>query len=147
MADQLTAPGPVTGHVAGDEADIPWRSFAVVAVAVLAVATGLTLAVVRADPPAGSMAGGDPAAAVRLPGATTPPPGPATAPPSPAPATRTATRTTPAAPGRRPEYVVYQGQTLSALAARFGTTVAALVELNGITDPDLIFPGQRIRVR
>lgn len=39
-------------------------------------------------------------------------------------------------------YTVRSGDTLSGIAGRFGTTVAALVSLNGIKDPNLIFPGQ-----
>ncbi len=39
-------------------------------------------------------------------------------------------------------YTVAPGDTLSAIAARFGTTVAALAAANGITDPDLIEVGQ-----
>jgi LysM repeat protein len=39
-------------------------------------------------------------------------------------------------------YVVAQGDTLAAIAERFGTTVSALQEANGIDDPDEIFVGQ-----
>lgn len=39
------------------------------------------------------------------------------------------------------EYVVQPGDTLSAIAARFGTSVRELARLNGIEDPDLIFAG------
>src|SRR4029077_19896476 len=41
-----------------------------------------------------------------------------------------------------PAVVVRTGDTLGAIAARFGTTVARLVELNDIPNPDLILPGQ-----
>lgn len=41
-----------------------------------------------------------------------------------------------------PSVVVRTGDTLGAIAARFGTTVARLVELNDIPNPDLILPGQ-----
>jgi len=41
-----------------------------------------------------------------------------------------------------PSVVVRRGDTLSAIAARFGTTVARLVALNHIGNPDLILPGQ-----
>jgi hypothetical protein len=37
--------------------------------------------------------------------------------------------------------------TLAFIAGRFGTTVAQLVEWNNIPDPDVIHPGQRLRVR
>ncbi len=41
-------------------------------------------------------------------------------------------------------YLVQHGDTLSALAKRFGTTVPALAELNQIGDPSRIFAGQRL---
>ena len=43
-------------------------------------------------------------------------------------------------------YVVQPGDTLSALALRFGTTVSALVEANGIANPDLIYVGQTLAI-
>lgn len=43
-------------------------------------------------------------------------------------------------------YVVQEGDTLREISQRFGTTVQALVEANDIEDPDLIFPGQRLRI-
>ncbi|MEO8541288.1 MAG: M23 family metallopeptidase [bacterium] len=42
-------------------------------------------------------------------------------------------------------YTVADGDNLAALAERWGTTVSAIVELNGIANPSLIFVGQRIR--
>lgn len=39
-------------------------------------------------------------------------------------------------------YTVQAGDTLSGIAERFGTTVAELVRLNNIQDPDLIYVGQ-----
>lgn len=39
-------------------------------------------------------------------------------------------------------YTVVSGDTLSGIAARFGTTVANLVSANNITNPNLIYPGQ-----
>ncbi|GEM_PF-3387748 len=44
------------------------------------------------------------------------------------------------------EYVVQSGDALSIIARRYGTTVAALVEANGIKDPSLIRVGQKLRV-
>lgn len=44
-------------------------------------------------------------------------------------------------------HVVRAGETLSAIAARYRTTVAALVKANGLSDPDLVVIGQRLRVR
>lgn len=43
-------------------------------------------------------------------------------------------------------YMVQPGDTLSAIALRFGTTVEALVEKNGIGNPDLIYAGQELIV-
>jgi LysM repeat protein len=42
----------------------------------------------------------------------------------------------------RRTYTVQPGDTLSAIAARFGTTYQAIAAANGIADPNLIFPGQ-----
>lgn len=43
-------------------------------------------------------------------------------------------------------YEVQSGDTLSALAQRFNTTVDNLVALNGIENPNLIYTGQKLRV-
>lgn len=43
-------------------------------------------------------------------------------------------------------YVVQSGDTLSEIAVRYGTTYQALAALNNISDPNLIHPGQTIRV-
>ncbi len=43
-------------------------------------------------------------------------------------------------------YTVRPGDTLSAIAARYNTTVAELARLNNIPNPNLIFPGQVFRV-
>jgi soluble lytic murein transglycosylase-like protein len=42
---------------------------------------------------------------------------------------------------------VRAGETLSSIAARYRTTVTALVEANGLADPDFIVAGQHLRVR
>lgn len=44
-------------------------------------------------------------------------------------------------------YTVGPNDTLSGIAARYGTTVRALQRLNGINNPNRIFVGQKIRVR
>ena len=52
-------------------------------------------------------------------------------------------------PGRgdmQAAYTVRPGDTLWAIARRFGTTVQELVSLNGIADPGLIYPGQVLRL-
>lgn len=43
-------------------------------------------------------------------------------------------------------YTVKAGDTLSGIAKKYNTTVAKLVELNGIKDPNLIFKGQLIKL-
>lgn len=43
-------------------------------------------------------------------------------------------------------YTVRRGDTLSAIAARFGTSVARLVAINQIADEDLIYSGQLIKL-
>ena len=44
-------------------------------------------------------------------------------------------------------YTVQKGDTLSGIALRYGVTVRYLVNLNGIRNPNLIYPGQILRVR
>ncbi|HEX2194996.1 MAG TPA: LysM domain-containing protein, partial [Candidatus Limnocylindria bacterium] len=43
--------------------------------------------------------------------------------------------------------VVRPGQTLSGIAARAGVTVERLAQLNGLSNPNLIFAGQRLQIR
>lgn len=43
-------------------------------------------------------------------------------------------------------YTVKAGDTLWAIAHRFGSTVAAIVAENHLTNPDLIYPGQVLRI-
>lgn len=43
-------------------------------------------------------------------------------------------------------YIVQPGNTLSGIAQQYGTTVNELVILNGIQNPNLIYPGQEIKV-
>jgi LysM repeat protein len=77
----------------------------------------------------------------------TPPTPPATKPPAtttPAkpPATTTPAPTTPT----YTSYTVKKGDTLSGIAKTYGTTVAKLVEINSIKDPDLIQIGQVLKI-
>ena len=43
-------------------------------------------------------------------------------------------------------YTVKQGDTLSAIARKYNTTYQVLAEYNGISNPNLIYPGQVIRI-
>jgi LysM repeat protein len=71
---------------------------------------------------------------------------------SPATSTPTPTPLTPAtsAPGGGVTppagnvYVIQRGDTLGRIAARFNTTTATLAQLNGITNPNTIYAGQRL---
>ncbi len=51
-----------------------------------------------------------------------------------------------AAPLRDSVHIVQYGETLSAIAARYGTTASALAQANGIANPNLIYVGQRLVV-
>lgn len=74
---------------------------------------------------------------LRIPGAAS---GTATSVPSTPAPTRTVV------PGDTIEHTVRSGETLFRIALRYRTTVARLVELNGISNPNLIFTGQVLRV-
>ena len=59
---------------------------------------------------------------------------------------------TPVQPKPQPQpsvqyYTVVKGDNLTKIAKRFGTTVNQLVQWNGIKNPNLIYPGQRLRVK
>ena len=43
-------------------------------------------------------------------------------------------------------YIVKSGDTLSGIATKYGTTYQALAEYNGISNPNLIYPGQVIKI-
>lgn len=44
-------------------------------------------------------------------------------------------------------YVVKSGDTLSGIAAKYKTTYQVLQKLNGIPDPNKIYPGQKLKIR
>jgi len=52
---------------------------------------------------------------------------------------------TPLAPKRW--YVIRSGDTLGAIAARFGTTVDVLLRLNPGVHPGALIPGEQVRIR
>lgn len=43
-------------------------------------------------------------------------------------------------------YTVQRGDTLSAIARKYGTTVSKIVKDNGIKNPNLIYPGQKLTI-
>lgn len=43
-------------------------------------------------------------------------------------------------------YTVKSGDTLSGIASRYGTSCTKLAQKNGISNPNLIYPGQKIRI-
>ncbi len=49
-----------------------------------------------------------------------------------------------AAPARDVTYVVRQGDTLRSIALKFGVSVQAIMQVNGISNPNLIYVGQRL---
>lgn len=49
-------------------------------------------------------------------------------------------------PAPEETYTVRHGDTLWAIARRYGTTVAALAQVNGLSDPARIYPGQVLRI-
>lgn len=49
--------------------------------------------------------------------------------------------------GNKKYYTIENGDTLSGIAKKFGTSVEALVNLNGIENPNLIIAGDTIRVK
>jgi len=110
-------------------------------IAAAAISGGLTLDWLTIP---GSSTPESTAPASQSPGATssaTPTAEPSLAPTaSPLPSGSTLASPTPAA--SQLTYQVVAGDTLSSIAARFGTTVAAIMVANDITDPDSLTPGQ-----
>ncbi len=53
-----------------------------------------------------------------------------------------ATTTTVSPTPSQQTHTVAAGESLGIIATQYGTTVQAIVDANGITDPDFIYPGQ-----
>jgi LysM repeat protein len=60
--------------------------------------------------------------------------------------TTSTTTTTTTAPQQIQTYVIQPGETLSVIAERFGVSVAAIVDLNEISNPDRIEAGVSIKI-
>ncbi len=73
---------------------------------------------------------------------------PATSTPTPTPLAPVATATSggSAPPPAGNIYIIQHGDTLSRIAARFNTTTATLAQLNGITNPNTIYAGQKLTI-
>ena len=122
------------------------RKAVVVAITGLLAATLVGCGRSAPDDASGVIGGGDPAtepatAGIRVVSEQTiVPPAPSTV--APAPTTTVAATTAATAAS----YVVQPGDTLSVIAERFGVSIAALSEANGITDVNTIRPGQELNI-
>jgi LysM repeat protein len=99
------------------------------------------LAIRYTPPPSGVVAG--PAPVAEEPAAS--PPEDAVAGPEPTPTAEPAPAVeNPSAGGEEEVYIVQAGDSLGAIAGRFGVSMAALVEANNLANPDFLFSGQRL---
>lgn len=57
-----------------------------------------------------------------------------------------APKSTPKAPAKSATYTVQRGDTLSAIAARYHSSVSAIARANGIANPNLIHVGQKLTI-
>ena len=44
-------------------------------------------------------------------------------------------------------HVVEEGENLSTIAAKYGTDYLTIAQMNGIVNPNIIYPGQKLRVK
>jgi LysM repeat protein len=77
------------------------------------------------------------------PTSTTKPPTPGT-PGTPSTPSTPGTPATPMPPGKECTHYVKPGETLSGIAAMYGVTVQALMQANGLKNPNLIYAGQKL---
>jgi LysM repeat protein len=47
---------------------------------------------------------------------------------------------------QQPIHVVQRGENLTKIAARYGTTVQAIMQANGLSNPNFVYVGQRLRI-
>jgi LysM repeat protein len=66
--------------------------------------------------------------------------------PAPQPAAAGQGTSTGAATGQESTYTVVAGDTLATIAAKYGVTQAALVQLNNLTDPNKLVLGQQLKI-
>jgi LysM repeat protein len=149
----LLAPQPAWRGIAGrarSARPAPWVA-AGAGIAVLGVTAAALAGPLLAEPVADVIASATPTATASPTARPTPlateaptPTASASPSPTPVPATPAPTLAPTAAstPAPQQTYVVAQGDSLAAIAERFGTTVGALQEANGIDDPDEIIVGQ-----
>jgi LysM repeat protein len=68
------------------------------------------------------------------------------APPAAAASKAPASEATPARSAGDSSYVIQRGDTLAKIATRYGVTVKQLTDLNGIKNPNMIVPGQTLKI-
>jgi hypothetical protein len=152
-ATRLLIPGEPAWAVAAANRRHLRRSQLAGFAAVLAILAAGGVAVVSGAIPAGLALLGSPAPrATPIPAGPSPSPSrtaaptptvaPTTTPPEPTPRPTVAPTPTAAPTAAQRTYVVVEGDTLGAIAARFGTTPNAIAAANGIADPNQINPGQ-----
>ncbi|MGH2356725.1 MAG: LysM peptidoglycan-binding domain-containing protein [Candidatus Limnocylindria bacterium] len=151
----LLTPEPAWRGIAGRARRAPTgRILGAAAGAVLLAGGGAAVAAV--------LGGGSPPAGIESPSPTTSPTSTESVRPTPTPTPVATPRATPSSLAPTPTatpvasftpvpsptptpartYVVQQGDTLSSIAAQFGTTVQAMQQANGISDPNVIVVGQ-----